>query len=377
MIFRKKCENNKVYSPKFQISNKILNDLIKIEVDLNIIKNVEIAPEWQSKLRRETAVRRIVSTLRQDNIEVKADLVDRVLADDPGRDEPVTELAISLGVVVKERELQAVINWLNSQKFVEQVVYLSTKFKQGELGEKELIQLNKLVGERMLVMDELGSFRLESFVENSLLRHPKPHEIPYQLEDILSWNRAQTPDRIHPVLRSAILLYELLRIRPFAHNNLQTIVLFCLMALGVSGLDFSYCAIEEELFRNKLKLFEVMALVDDTGNGIEEVISVVVEMMSVSCEKAKLRILNIVGESFKYKTESGRTVALTERQVALMEELTVKTQLTIKELRSVLPLVSDDTILRDLKDLVIKKMIRKKGKTKGAVYVMGKVKSFR
>ncbi|KKT51826.1 MAG: hypothetical protein UW44_C0007G0001, partial [Candidatus Collierbacteria bacterium GW2011_GWB2_44_22] len=33
--------------------------------------------------------------------------------------------------------------------------------------------------------------------------------------------------------------------------------------------------------------------------------------------------------------------------------------------------------LRDLKDLIDKKLIRKKGKTKGALYVMGKTRSYR
>ena len=51
--------------------------------------------------------------------------------------------------------------------------------------------------------------------------------------------------------------------------------------------------------------------------------------------------------------------------------------MTIKEIRGILPMVSDDTILRDLKDLILKKLLKKKGKTKGAVYILGKVKEFK
>jgi predicted HTH transcriptional regulator len=36
----------------------------------------------------------------------------------------------------------------------------------------------------------------------------------------------------------------------------------------------------------------------------------------------------------------------------------------------ILPMVSEDTVLRDLKDLLNKKIIRKKGKTKAARYEM-------
>ena len=55
--------------------------------------------------------------------------------------------------------------------------------------------------------------------------------------------------------------------------------------------------------------------------------------------------------------------------------MTTKDAATIRQIREVLPMVSDDTILRDIKDLVLKKMIKRKGKTKGAVYVLGKVKN--
>ena len=46
--------------------------------------------------------------------------------------------------------------------------------------------------------------------------------------------------------------------------------------------------------------------------------------------------------------------------------------LTMADARSVLPMVSDDTILRDLTSLVDKKLVRKKGKTKGARYILRK-----
>lgn len=366
-----------MFLPKFEITNKILTDLIKIEVDLNMLKNIEIGLEWEGRLKKEAMTKRIVNMVRFEGLEIGSEVVMKILNDDPSRDEKVTDLALSLGIVIKERDLQMVVNWINAQKLVDQVVYLSTKFKQGELGEKELIQLNKLIGERLVINEDLGGKRKDSFVENTVLNHPKVHEMIYQLEDLMGWNKTETSEHIHPILKSIIIFYELLRIRPFLHNNLQTSIFFFMMTLGIAGYDFGYMAIEEEMLKSKQKMFEVMARVDEKGQGLDKLMETIIGMMVATTEKSKFRVLTVTGESVKYKTEAGRAVALTERQVALMEELTVKNQLTIKELRSVLPLVSDDTILRDLKDLVNKKMIRKRGKTKGAVYVLGKVKSFR
>ena len=44
----------------------------------------------------------------------------------------------------------------------------------------------------------------------------------------------------------------------------------------------------------------------------------------------------------------------------------------MKELIRLIPMISEDTILRDLKDLMDKGIIKKEGRTKSARYVMVK-----
>ena len=44
----------------------------------------------------------------------------------------------------------------------------------------------------------------------------------------------------------------------------------------------------------------------------------------------------------------------------------------MKDFKNVLPMVSDDTILRDITDLIKKGIIKKEGRTKSARYVMVK-----
>ena len=366
-----------MFLPKYEISNRLLLSLIKVELDLNIIKNIEVPIEWQSRLKKEVIVKRLVNSLRFLGISMDTDTVSRIVFDEPGRDEQTSDVAKRLELVVKESELQAALNWVNASRLVEQIVYLSTKFKQNEVGEKDLVSINKMLGERLVVTERLGDWRKDSFVEGSAISHPKTHEILFQLEDVLLWYKTATAEKIHPILKGVVIFYELMRIRPFLHGNLITAFLYMMMTIEMGGYNLGLCAVEEELFKIKEKLFHTLATVSDSEEGLTLLMEMMVEVFAVACEKNKLRVMSVTGESVKYKTEAGRAVALTERQVALMEELTIKGQLTIKELRQVLPLISDDTILRDLKDLVAKKMIRKKGKTKGAVYVLGKVKSFR
>ena len=68
----------------------------------------------------------------------------------------------------------------------------------------------------------------------------------------------------------------------------------------------------------------------------------------------------------------GRTgqIALSERQMKLVEYIEANGSINNRAWRSLLRDYSDDTILRDLKDLQKKRLIKKKGSTKGAVYVL-------
>ncbi|HBU21529.1 TPA: hypothetical protein DEB02_01135, partial [Candidatus Beckwithbacteria bacterium] len=54
----------------------------------------------------------------------------------------------------------------------------------------------------------------------------------------------------------------------------------------------------------------------------------------------------------------------------LMEMLTDKDKLFMREAREKFADVSDDTILRDIKDLMDKGILKKKGSTKAAYYMM-------
>lgn len=366
-----------MFQPKIVITNELLRSLINLEVSLALIDNLVVSDEWKGRLKTDSLVRRVGAMEKFWDSNLKQDDLLKIVRDDPNRDEKTEDLALRLSIVGKEYEVQMVTNWINANKYVEQIVYLSLKFKQKDYGEKDLIQINKLLGERMVEALDLGAFRKQSLIENSIIRHPEVVEIAYQLEEMMLWIKSTDKQVIHPILRGLYAFAELIRVRPFLHQNFITMSLFLVLLIETEGISFVYCPLEEELFKNKQKLFELLAKVDSEESGLTVFLEEMVKLMAVAAEKTRIRIVSLMGDSVKYKSESGKAVALSERQVSLMEELTMRGQMTIKELRLVLPLVSDDTILRDLKDLVAKKMIKKKGKTKGAVYVVGKVNSFR
>ena len=83
--------------------------------------------------------------------------------------------------------------------------------------------------------------------------------------------------------------------------------------------------------------------------------------------KERIRQLSV---DLQIKQKQGRQVTLSERQMKLVEYLHSNEAMTMKEAKAMLPMISEDTILRDYKDLMEKGVVGKKGSTKAAKYVL-------
>jgi Fic family protein len=367
-----------MFAPVFGITHKILLNLIGVELNAKMVEIAPLTPEWELKLKRESLSRRAYGVLRFENNTLDTSAISKIVSDEPNRDDRANEVALRTGVVGKERDIQQLLNWLNANRLVEQVAYLSNKFKQTDYGEKELIQINSLIGEKLIEMDMLGKYRSGEIRESVVVNTPTAVEVPYQVDDLFLWFKSASRTEIHPVLKASVMFFELLRICPFGENHLQTSVDFFNLILSSEGYgQKKMLAVEEELFKNK-EIFNKMLTesVGETGD-LTVWLEYVTKEILIASEKTKTKVMNLVGDAPIFKSEAGRVISLTERQIVIMEEMTVKNEMTIREIRSLLPMVSDDTILRDLKDLMDKKLIKKKGKTKGAIYLLGKIKSFR
>ena len=68
---------------------------------------------------------------------------------------------------------------------------------------------------------------------------------------------------------------------------------------------------------------------------------------------------------------AGKQVALTERQIKILEAMKARGgSISSKEAVEVVRMVSKDTVIRDLNNLIKKEVIRKEGSTKASRYVL-------
>lgn len=367
-----------MFSPVYRITNKILTNLIGIELNAKLVELAPLTPDWESKLKKEALCHRAFSSLRFAENDLDIVAVSKIVSDEPNRDDKASDVALRTGVVGKEKDIQSLLNWLNASRLIEQVSYLSNRFKHSDFGQKELTQINMLIGERIVDPALLGKHRTRDLDKIIMGNAPSVIEIPYQLDDLFVWFRNANRDEIHPIIKATTMLFELLRISPFTENNLQTSLCFFELVLASEGYGTKQLSsIEDDLLKNKDVFFRVLSKDDTESEGLTSWFEFVTKAFFESSEKIKTKVMNLIGDAPIFKSESGKVISLTERQIVIMEEITLKNEMTIREIRSLVPMVSDDTILRDLKDLMDKKLIKKKGKTKGAIYLLGKIKSFR
>ena len=92
-----------MFSPSYQITNKILSSLINIEVNSKIIELAQLQVDWEGRLRLESLVKRIYSVFHFVENGLSTDDVAKIVKDEPERDDKAGEVALRTGVVGKER----------------------------------------------------------------------------------------------------------------------------------------------------------------------------------------------------------------------------------------------------------------------------------
>ena len=362
-----------MFRAEYQISNKILNALNRLEATREVINLAELRSEKDIRFREEARVRSVYHGVSLGGNAINLVEVEKIIRDDPPRDEAFGEVAKRLEIRTDKSEVGEVLNYRNALRYVDHLIRLGSK-RQLEYGEKELWQIHSLLLEKLQPSHKLGIYREGAVVEKLGISGggsaPFAVEVAYQIGDFFRWLKGTRIDDIHPVLIAAMAAYELMRIKPFEMGNEKCSILFASLLLGECEYDLKrYISLEGMIEQRKNEgenIFDRLMLIDDKTSWLEWFCQGLAE----EGEKVKERVWRIHGDD--RFVSNGKQVALSERQVELIQLLEAKDEITMNQAREALTLVSDDTILRDLKDLLKKGIVKKKGKTKGARYILKK-----
>lgn len=345
-----------MYTPKFTISNKLLRSVGVIEAAKEVIENSPLVPAWEAKFREEAIVRTVHHGTHIEGNELNYTEAEKV---------------ISGGKIVgRDRDIQEVINYRNVLTYI-------SEFDKADITEEIILHIHKLTTQKILANDDaIGHFRkTQVVVRNSqtgeiTFRPPPAVEVPFLIEDFLAWLNPLKPDEFHPAIAAGIVHYELVRIHPFVDGNGRVARAIANLELFKNGYDVKrFFSLEEHYDREPLRYYEALQAVGKSNGDMSGWLEYFTEGVAIELTRIKEKVKAISTDLKIKKSLGGQQLALTERQIKIVEFIQENGFLQNKTFFELFPMISEDTVLRELNDLLKKGIVKKVGSTKGAKYV--------
>ncbi len=353
-----------MYSPKYVISNKILKNIGAIEASKEVIESAPLVPTFQKQFQTDAVIKTVHHGTHIEGNDLTLLQTKKIL--EGGE------------VYGRPRDIQEIINYRNVVTLLDELA-----FKRGGYEPDMLKEIHKLTVEKIVSPEKVGVFRtsqvvIKDEVTGEVVFSPPPFvEVPYLLDDFFAWLNSSEALEIHPILKAGITHYILVAIHPFVEGNGRVSRAFATLILIRDGYDIKkFFSLEEHFDSDPASYYEAFSNVDKQSKNIgardltawlEYFTQAVAAELSQIKEKVKRLSIDT-----RLKVKMGEQVSLSERQVRLFEYVSDQGSAGMLDLKKVLPMVSDDTILRDVRDLLEKGIIKKTGSTKASRYVISK-----
>jgi Fic family protein len=354
-----------MYAPKYSITHKILRNIGEIEACREVIENAPLVPYYEKQFKTDALARTVHHGTHIEGVGLQSlEQVRKVLEGEE--------------VIAYDRDIQEVINYRNVMKLLDELVDKRGGYDIEMLKDIHRETVNKIISE-----DKVGVLRKTQVIikeegSGEVILHPPPYvEVPYLLGDFFEWLNSSQAREAHPILRAGIAHYILVSVHPFVEGNGRTVRAFAALVLIREGYDIKrFFSLEEHFDQDPGSYYEALADVDRQSRNIAARditpwLEYFTKVVAVELSKIKERVRKISIDS-RLKGKIGQQVALTERQMKLVEYLSENSSAVMQDLTNVLTMVSEDTILRDLNDLMDKGIVKKEGKTKASRYIISK-----
>lgn len=379
-----------MYQPKYTITNKLLSLVGSVDAAREVITTAPLVPAWERKFQNEARLRTIHHGTHLEGNNLNLDEVEKIV------EEPDTGESLA-----RERDIKEVINYREVMDYIDELVVkikssptqLSTinaesanhvprtMYHTHNLTEAMLKEIHKKTVAGILNDTEAGHYRtLRVVIRNTTtgeitFRPPDPNSVAPLLTDFFSWLGSTDARDTHPLIKAGLIHAELVRIHPFTDGNGRATRALSLLLLLLEGYEIKkFFSLDEYYDADPQAYYDALKSVEITGD-LTTWLEYFVLGISIEFNRVKTLVQKLSLDLHLKETIGGKQIALTDRQIKLVEYLEKYVSLGMSEARDLLPDVSDDTILRDLRDLVEKKLITRRGNTKGAKYYLNSTKT--
>ncbi|MBQ6436806.1 Fic family protein [bacterium] len=360
-----------MFQPNYTITNNLLMYIARIEAARALIENSPLVPAWEMKFRDDALQRTVHYGTKIEGNDLTAEQARQVVMIEDSNTRTVAEKA---GIMARDRDIQEVINYRNVVWWIDQ----QQDLRPDQLfTEKTLKHLHELTVSRLIEDQYVGVYRDRQVVVKAVngdevaFRPPHSTEVPFLMKDFFAWLNSPEAQSVHPILRAAITHYQLVNIHPFIEGNGRTARAMATLVLYAARYDFKrFFSLEQYFDADVSRYYQALLSVQQSGSqDLTYWLEYFCYGLAIEVDKVRSQVLKL-SKDLKLKQQLGRQVSLSERQIILLEILQHQGEITSEQAQQALPNVSTDTILRDIKDLIKKGVIQKRGVTKGVRYVL-------
>jgi Fic family protein len=347
------------FKPKYIITDKILNNLTAITAAREVIEQAHLVPKWEAKLRRQALLRNTHSSTAIEGNKLTL--------------EQVEALAEGKDVVATSKDKKEALNYLEA---LEKIPTLAEK---GKMRVADLLNIHRLIAEDVMQnSSDSGVFRNRqvfvgkrvfdgtTFKEVVEYMPPKTEEVPQLVQEFIDWLNLDKTWGMNPVLLAGIVHYEIARIHPFIDGNGRTARLFATVILYLSDFDHRRIfALDDYYDRDRQAYYAALKTAQISDGDITRWLEYFTDGILYSVTEAKDAVLKVGS-----KRKSGQAqIALTPKQMQIVEFINVNGKVTNKDLQSLFK-ISAQAVHKELVKLVELKVIKSVGEGRALHYVL-------
>ena len=344
-----------MFKPRFRYTNKIVRLLTKISVAREVILNSPLIPKWGVALRREAIIHSAHSStsIEGNRLSLKQ----------------VSGLAQGKEVMATQKDKQEVLNYLNVLENIGKLI------KGGVILERYILDIHRILTKKVLDNpDDCGVYRTryvvvgDKFTGEIFFRPPKNEDVPGLIKDLLKWVNSDEVKEIDTVIEAGITHYEFVRIHPFIDGNGRCARVLATSILYLRGFDAKqFFCLDDYYDTDRQAYYSALQSVDQKTLDLTNWLEYFVEGVNVSIESVKERVIRLSSERLR-KVERGQ-IALTERQMQIVEYVNLNGKITIGNISKMFEITRQAT-LKEVSKLVNLSVVKLRGKERGAHYAL-------
>lgn len=352
-----------MYQPKFTITNRILKNISIIEACREVINHAPLLPYYEKKFQTDALIRTIHHGTHIEGNELNLTQAEKIV--------------MGQTVIARERDIQEVINYRRVMDFIDNRRDQALGGKSQEISEEDIFHMHSLTVDKILPRETSGVYRrTQVVVKNShtgevSFRPALASSVPYDIKQLITFINHTTSEDLHTILKSAITHYEFVRIHPFVDGNGRVARALSTLILFEENYDIrKFFSLEEYFDSDAPRYYESLQSVSYLDGELTSWLEYFTEGLAIELNKIKEQVENVSVDAKLKEKLGGKPLMLSDRQLKIIEYIQKTGYLENKGFKSLFPMVSEDTVLNELKVLLQNGILKKQGITKSSKYIM-------